>query len=108
MSLLALTTVVLCAAPDTEIVIISGSADAAVAAQQAKDWSAKYQAAKSMLELKDGFPRVVKSDDYSGLKPGLSIVVAGFCQKTVVKSVVASLNGIQSGVYSKPVRGVRV
>jgi hypothetical protein len=109
-----------------------GAADAyaviADGAPKEADAKAKLAALRKHTELRlaEGFPRLVKSDTLAGLKPGLFIVVLGFCPverrvsaKTGQDDAVMSVDlryqdylrrefaRLQPGTYLKKVTGAR-
>jgi hypothetical protein len=56
--------------------------------------------------LAEGFPRVVASADYTGLKPGFTLVIAGFCDAAAVEAPLAELRKLFPGAYVRAVTGV--
>jgi hypothetical protein len=58
------------------------------------------------IELPEKYPRVVKSDVYPGLKPGLYVVVFGICETGVAKTWAKVLKAADvAGVYTRPLPG---
>lgn len=50
-----------------------------------------------------GFPKVVHSDDVSGMKPGFYVAVLGYCSKEEQKPLMRLLKGISEHVYARKV-----
>jgi hypothetical protein len=58
------------------------------------------------FDFPEKYPRVVKSDDYPGLKPGLHVVVFGICETGLAKTWAKALKVADvSGVYTRQLAG---
>ncbi len=69
--------------------------------------SAKAKSLYLELSAAAGFPKVVKSDDYKGLKPGLYVAAAGVCHRAPkdVAELVTKLRALSPGAYSRELKG---
>lgn len=87
-------------AAELQALILTGAASETAAAPLLEAAKKRVEEAKDLVELAPGFPKLVQSDQVSGLKPGFWIVLAGYCEKDTVLS---ALKALDSGAYSRPV-----
>lgn len=66
-------------------------------------WTAEAPKYSSLITLAPGFPKVVKSDDVPGMKPGFVVVVLGYCKGTDARLPLGVLKGVAERVYARRV-----
>ena len=72
-------------------------AEKAAAAIEAKLFHLRFGARQR------SFPKVVRSDEVKGLRPGLFVAILGFCEKS--SPVLEALRKIDPGIYARKVQG---
>ncbi|MCP3138360.1 hypothetical protein [Pyxidicoccus xibeiensis] len=90
----------------SSVLILTGDADAARGPTLLKEAQAKLSAAPYGLTFAPGFPQVVRSDAYPGLRPGFTILIAGFCAPDAAVGVLEELKKVFPGAYERKVTGV--
>lgn len=91
------------AAPSPQVLIGGGGEDVS----DAERWLADFQqtlgdpAFGKLVTLAEGFPKIVESATVEGLKPGLHVVLLGFCSNDDAAARVAALRMIDAGVYQR-------
>jgi hypothetical protein len=88
------------------VLILAGDADAARGPALLKEAREKLPATAPTLTLAPGFPQVVRSDGYQGLRPGFTIVIAGFCPPDAAGGPLEALKKVFPGAYVRKVTGV--
>lgn len=90
--------------PSFEVIILAGGSTPAEA-EAARTASAPVF--ERVVRATDGFPKVVRSDDYEGLRPGFVILVAGICAKKADAAAVRDIFNASGlvGVYTRTVKG---
>lgn len=86
-----------------EVLIMAGDPDEAEAQKKFKKVVRHLSWITPPLTLPDGYPKLVKSADYKGLKPGFFITIAGFCPKSLSQQALAVLRKAESGAYVRTV-----
>jgi hypothetical protein len=86
-----------------QVVIVTGVADPAAARSKLEEWSARLAKSEVLVELQDGYPKLVHSADYPGLRPGFEIAIAGFCRKQEIEPILSALRRVEAGTYARTV-----
>jgi hypothetical protein len=114
---LALSLLLLAAAPDAgspavtptkdgPVAIIWGGGKDNVAAQEAlARWEAEKRLLGDLVTFEGGFPKIVRSDTVPGLTPGFEVVVMGVCPQDGAKNLRAYIKALYPFTYEKPVNG---
>ncbi|WNG50350.1 hypothetical protein F0U60_44125 [Archangium minus] len=90
----------------SSVLILTGDADAARGPALLQEVQGKLSATSSGLSFAPGFPQVVRSDAYQGLRPGFTIVIAGFCPPETANGALEALKKTFPGAYMRKVSGV--
>lgn len=93
-------------AADSSVLILAGDADAARGPALLQEAQGKLSATPPALTLAPGFPQVVRSDGYQGLRPGFTIVIAGFCPPDAASGPLEALKKVFPGAYMRKVSGM--
>lgn len=90
----------------SSVLILVGDAHEARGPELLQEVQGKLSAAPSGVSFAPGFPKVVRSDGYQGLRPGFTIVIAGFCAPDSASGALEALKKTFPGAYSRNVSGV--
>lgn len=86
-----------------EVLIMAGDADEAEAQKKFDSIAKRLSQISTPITIPAGYPKLVKSADYKGLKPGFFIMIAGFCPKSASKQALTVLRTIEPGAYVRTV-----
>lgn len=82
------------------------------APEEAEGWLKRWQKARAItvgwMDLAEGFPRVVRSDDVAGLKPGFHVVLLGYCTPEEARVPLGLVKSLFPGTYVRDVKGEEV
>ena len=93
----------LAATPATSNAIIwKGSNDPAAARELFDAWPKDEAIWSRRVKLAEGYPRLVKSDDVPGLKPGFHVVLLGICNAEQVRPRTRTLKDLYPMTYWRP------
>jgi hypothetical protein len=113
--LLALSLLLLAAAPDAGspavtpsadgpvAIIWGGGKDNAAAQESLARWEAEKRLLGDLVTFEGGFPKIVRSDTVPGLTPGFEVVLMGFCPGDEAKNLRAYIKALYPFTYEKPV-----
>ncbi|WP_257454185.1 hypothetical protein [Archangium lipolyticum] len=85
-------------------VLIGGGGATQEDAQQWLDQKKASVGLERMFGFSSGFPKVVRSDDYPGLKPGLFIALLGICSAHDKDALLPLMKTVDAGIYAREVK----
>jgi hypothetical protein len=89
---------------DAHAVVWAGGRSSEEAKQHRERWSVEAPLAAGVVALPGDAPRLVKSDDVPGLKPGFHVLLLGLCESAAAGAVLPLLQALYPGTYVRPVR----
>src|SRR5689334_4054140 len=93
----------LAAAPATSNAIIwTGAADPIAAREKLDAWAKDEATWSRRVKLAEGYPRLVKSDELPGLKPGFHVVLLGICNAEKTRPRTRTLKDLYPATYWRP------
>ena len=102
-ALLAAPTAVPAQSSPAQLIILTGGSTQAEGDARLKNLAPVISAAGGIIEFHAGYPKVEKSADIEGLKPGFFIVVAGACKPADVAPALEAFKVLAPGTYAKPI-----
>lgn len=91
------------AAAQAQALIIGGGVTRAEGEAWLARWEKAYPLYRQHLVPLDGYPKVVRSDDVPGLKPGFHVVLIGICGGADAASRLELAKTFFPGTYARPV-----
>jgi hypothetical protein len=93
----------LTSATPARAIIWGGGTSPEAQAAELNAWQQVAAAAKDLLVLPAGYPKLVRSEAVPGLKPGFHLVLLGLCAEADAQTPFFVLKGVRESVYSRAV-----
>ena len=91
-------------AVEARAVVWTGGRSSDEAKRHLERWGVEAPLAAGVVALPRDAPRLVRSDDVPGLKPGFHVLLLGLCEPAAADAVLPLLQALYPGTYVRPVR----